>query len=228
MTREEVYKLHQKYAVGKDQQKLLDLVWGHSLVVKDIALQLADNLIKNGTRINRELVEIGALIHDIGCYDYYKKNGDMPYILHGVRGYEILKDEGIDEEIARMTIVHLGVGIVEENVIANNLPLEHKDYIPITLEEELVAYADNFHSKSGPKFDSFEHSKEKLARLWPESVVVFERFRKKFGEPDLKKMEKKYEKWQREMEEKIKTKSPSPSGLSPLMKGELKTKPLCQ
>lgn len=186
MTQEEIYKLHQKYAEGEKQNELLDLVWGHSLVVRDIALELADNLVKKGIKINKELVEIGALIHDIGCYDYYKKNGDMPYILHGIRGYEILKNEVVAEEIARMTIVHLGVGIVKENVIANSLPLEHKDFIPITLEEEVVAYADNFHSKSGPKFVTFEEAREKLAGLWPESPIIFERFRKKFGEPEIR------------------------------------------
>jgi len=186
MTQEEIYKLHQKYAEGEKQKELLDLVWGHSLIVRDIALQLAGNLIKKGIKINKELVEIGTLIHDIGCYDYYKKIDNMPYILHGVRGYEILKNEGFDEEVARIATIHLGVGIVKENVVASNLPLEHKSFIPITLEEELVAYSDNFHSKKGPSFMTFEEAKDKLAGLWSESPIIFERFREKFGEPKLK------------------------------------------
>ncbi len=186
MTQEEIYKLHQKYAEGEDQQKLLDSVWGHSLIVRDIALQLADNLTKKEIKINKELVELGALIHDIGCYDYYKKVNNMPYILHGIRGYEILKNEGVNEEIARIATIHLGVGIVKENIVANNLPFEVRDYIPITLEEELIAYSDNFHSKSGPRFMTFEEAKEKLAGLWSESPIIFERFRKKFGEPKIK------------------------------------------
>lgn len=186
MDEKEIYKLHQKYAEGEKQKELLDLVWGHSLIVRDIAMQLADNLIKKGIKINKELVEIGTLVHDIGCYDYYKKIDNMPYILHGVRGYEILKNEGFEEEIARIATIHLGVGLIKENVLANNLPLEAKDYIPITLEEELVAYADNFHSKKGPVFINFSEAKEKLAGLWSESPIIFERFRKKFGEPEIK------------------------------------------
>lgn len=186
MDEKEIYKLHQKYAEGEKQKELLDLVWGHSLIVRDIALQLADNLIKKGIKINKELVEIGTLVHDIGCYDYYKKIDNMPYILHGVRGYEILKNESFEEEIARIATIHLGVGLIKENVLANNLPLEAKDYIPITLEEELVAYADNFHSKKGPVFINFSEAKEKLAGLWSESPIIFERFRKKFGEPEIK------------------------------------------
>ena len=183
MTQEEIFKLHQKCADGN--KVALDLVWGHSLIVRDIALQLADNLIGKGIKINKELVEIGALIHDIGCYDYYNKVNNMPYILHGLKGYEILKNEGFDEEIAKIAMIHLGVGLVKENIIKNNLPFEEKDYIPITLEEELIAYSDNFHSKGGPKFMNFEEAKEKLAALWPESPIIFERWRKKFGEPKV-------------------------------------------
>jgi uncharacterized protein len=188
MNQGDIYKLHQKYSQGENQEIILNAVWGHSLIVRDIALELADNLIKKGIKIDKELVEVGALVHDMGCYKCYEHYGrnEGPYIQHGVKGYEILKKEGFSEEIARMAEVHLGVGLIKENVIANNLPLEHRDYIPITLEEELVAYADNFHSKSGPKFDSFEKSREKLAKLWPESVIIFERFRKKFGEPKIR------------------------------------------
>ena len=205
MNEKKIYKLHKKYSKGVNQEIILDAVWGHSLIVKDIALELVKNLEKRGIKINKKLVEIGCLVHDIGCYECYEFYGRNKgcYIQHGIRGYEILKKEGFGEEIARMATIHLGVGLVEENVVASGLPLEHKDYIPITLEEELVAYADNFHSKSGPKFDKFENSREKLAKLWPESVMIFDRFRKKFGEPELKKLEKKYNKWQKEMEKKI-------------------------
>ena len=183
MTEEEIYKLHQKYANGN--KEALDLVWNHSLVVRDIVQQLGNNLIKNKIKIDLKLAETGALIHDIGCYDFYNKLKNMPYIKHGVKGYEILKNEKFDEEITRMAMIHLGVGIDKENILVNELPLEKKDFIPLTLEEELVAYADNFHSKSGPRFVNFEEAKEKLAGLWNKSPIIFERFRQKFGEPDL-------------------------------------------
>ena len=206
MNQEEIYRLHQKYSEGISQELLLDLVWGHSLIVRDVALQLIENLTKKDIKINKDLVETGCLIHDLGCYKCYPFYGrtEGPYIQHGVKGYEILKNEGLGEEIARIATIHLGVGLVKENVIASKLPLEVKDYMPITLEEELVAYADNFHSKSGPKFDEFEKSREKLATLWPESVIIFDRFRKKFGDPDLEKLEEKYSEWQKKIAEKIK------------------------
>ena len=188
MNEKKIYKLHQKYSQGKNQEIILEAVWGHSLIVRDIALELVKNLEKRNIKIDKKLVETGALVHDIGCYQCYEFYGRNigPYVQHGVKGYEILKKEGFSEEIARMAEIHLGVGIIKENIIANNLPLEEKDYIPITLEEELVAYADNFHSKSGPRFLNFEEARAKILNLWPESEIIFERFRKKFGKPKIK------------------------------------------
>lgn len=191
MKEEKILKLHKKYASKEED---LNLVWTHSLIIRDIALQLIQNLIKKNIKIDKNLVEIGALVHDIGCYDYYKDRDNVPYILHGFRGYEILKEEKFSEDIARIATTHLGVGIVKENIIKNNLPFEGKDYIPITLEEELISYADNFHSKSGPRFLTFKEASERLEGLWSDSPIIFDRFRKKFSEPNLEKLKKKYNK----------------------------------
>lgn len=199
MKQSDIYELHKKYAQGKNEEISLDLVWNHSLIVRDIAFQLVENLIKKNIKVDRNLVEIGALVHDIGCYDYYERKEKVPYILHGIKGYEILKKEGFNEEIARMAAVHLGVGIVKENIIANNLPLIKQDCIPITLEEELVAYADNFHSKAGPRLLDFSEAREKLAGLWSDSPIIFDRFKKKFGDINIKILENKYNEWQKEM-----------------------------
>jgi uncharacterized protein len=206
MNEKKIYQLHQKYSKGINEKMLLDVVWTHSLIVRDIALELANNLEKKNIKIDKKLLEIGALVHDIGCYQCYEFYGrnEGCYVQHGIKGYEILKNEGFSEEIARMAEVHLGVGIIRENIIANNLPLEEKDYIPMTLEEELVAYADNFHSKSGPRFLNLEEARKKILNLWAKSEIIFERFEKKFGKPDFEKLEKKYGKWQEEIGKKIK------------------------
>jgi uncharacterized protein len=44
------------------------------------------------------------------------------------------------------------------------LSVPKKDYIPITLEEELVCYADMFHSKY-PRFITFEEAYEGISKL---------------------------------------------------------------
>jgi uncharacterized protein len=199
------YKFHEKYSRGVNEEILLDLVWTHSLIIRDIAMQLVESLKKRNIKIDEKQVEIGALVHDIGCYRAYEFYGrkDGAYVQHGTKGYEILRKEGFSEEIARMAMIHLGVGLVKENIIASKLPFEKKDLIPITLEEELVAYADNFHSKA-PKFFTFKTAQERLVGHWLESGIIFERFRKKFGEPGLKEIKNKYGRWQKEIEKKIK------------------------
>lgn len=81
--------------------------------------------------------------HDIGCF------GDAPYIMHGVLGGELLRDEGIGEEFARVAERHTGAGITADDITRQQLPLPPGDYMPETLLECLICYADKFYSKSG-------------------------------------------------------------------------------
>ena len=44
---------------------------------------------------------------------------------------------------------HTGAGLSKEDIIRQNLPLPHEDFLPVTVEEKLICYADKFYSKSG-------------------------------------------------------------------------------
>lgn len=201
LTEEEIYKLHQKHSRGEYEKVLLELVWIHSKIVEEIGILVADNLEKKyGIKANRELIKIGALLHDIGSYDCYPFRENVPpYIRHGEIGYEILINEGITPELARFSAVHIGVGITKENIEENSLPLKNIDYIPISLEEEIVAFSDNFHSKANPNFVVFDRAKINLINHYKPSKVVFERFQKKYGIPDLTEIEEKYKEWHKKM-----------------------------
>jgi uncharacterized protein (TIGR00295 family) len=83
---------------------------------------------------NIQLVEAGALLHDIGRS---KTQG----IMHGVEGAKIATELGLPVSIVNIIERHLGAGIPLEESATLGLPL--KDYIPITLEEKIVAHADN-------------------------------------------------------------------------------------
>jgi len=190
MKQSDIYKLHQKYAHGKYKKEMLEIGWTHSLIVKNIAMQIADKLEKDyGIKTDKKLIEIGALIHDIGFYQYFdddykiKKN----YVDHGKTGYEILIKEGASQKRARFALTHVGVGIGKN--------------IPISLEEEIVCYADNFHSKGHPGFNNFENSLEEMNKFGIENGINFRRFKDKFGIPDLKELREKYEKWHKEINE---------------------------
>jgi len=73
-------------------------------------------------------------LHDIGRSKTHS-------IEHGVVGAEILRDLGFDERLALIAERHIGAGITKEEAIELGLP--PKDYLPVTLEEKIVAHADN-------------------------------------------------------------------------------------
>jgi len=190
MKQSDIYKLHQKYSNGPYQKEKLEIGWTHSLIVKNISLQIADELEKkHGIKTDKKLIEIGALIHDIGFYDCFDDNCKTKknYVSHGKKGYEILLKEKVSKKRARFALVHVGVGFEKD--------------VPITLEEEIVCYADNFHSKGRPRFNSFEESMEEMIKINPDFGIILQRFSDKFGIPELKELKEKYKNWHKEINE---------------------------
>jgi uncharacterized protein len=106
----------------------------HCLAVSDYAYELGLKIKNNGYDINLELVILGALLHDIGRS---KTHG----ISHGIEGAKILREYGFEEELALIAERHIGAGIPKNEAIELGLP--PKDYIPISLEEKLIAHCDN-------------------------------------------------------------------------------------
>lgn len=104
----------------------------HCLAVERKAVKLADLVGENGVRVDRELVSLGALLHDVG-------RAVTHGIRHGVEGGRILRERGLPE-LARFAENHLGAGIPREE--ARELGLPDRDFLPLTVEEKLVAYAD--------------------------------------------------------------------------------------
>lgn len=106
-----------------------DDVINHCKAVRKVAVRIAKK-----AHANIQLVEAGALLHDIGRS---KTQG----IMHGVEGAKIATELGLPLSIVNIIERHLGAGIPIEEAATLGLPL--KDYIPITLEEKIVAHADN-------------------------------------------------------------------------------------
>ncbi|MDD4938103.1 MAG: HD domain-containing protein [Candidatus Shapirobacteria bacterium] len=187
MKQSDIYKLHKKYSTN---EKILEIGWNHSLIIRDISLQIADNLEKKyGIKTNKKLIEIGALIHDIGFYQYlddvYKKKHINNYIHHGESGYKLLINIGIPKNKSRFALTHVGVGVGKN--------------VPITLEEEIVCYADIFHSKGRPRLRNFNDSLKGLVKINPDYGVILKRYKEKFGIPNLKQLKKQYKKWHKEI-----------------------------
>lgn len=152
--------------------------------------------------LDEHLVLIGGLLHDIGTYKVFKHDGTdgeplkfsgKKYILHGLKGYEYLLSEGVDESIAQFARNHTGVGLNREAVLAQDLPLPPDDYVPVNLEQEVVMYADKFHSKSTPpKFLTVDAYSAKAARYGEENKQHWLELVDKYGVPDIPALAEKY------------------------------------
>ena len=99
------------------------------------ALEIGRILKKKGFDVDMELLEIGTYLHDIGRSVTYG-------VGHAVEGGRILRELGFSETVIRLVENHIGAGITAEE--AKRLGLPVKDYIPETLEERILAYADKF------------------------------------------------------------------------------------
>jgi len=86
-----------------------------------------------GYDVDIELVEIGAILHDIGRS---KTHGTD----HAAVGGEMVRRLGVAEPVARIVDRHVGAGIPEDEARALGLP--EGVYVPETLEEKIVCYAD--------------------------------------------------------------------------------------
>ncbi|MEV6673953.1 HDIG domain-containing metalloprotein [Streptomyces sp. NPDC051162] len=190
-TDREVRALHEKYAPG---QEALDLVYAHCEIVCRVAEQL---LARDGHGLDAGLVRAGALLHDIGVYRLYDDAGRIDhgsYIRHGVLGHEILRREGLPERLCRFCSCHTGVGLTRHDVREQGLPVPVADYLAESAEEQLVMYADKFHTKSTPpRFLSADDYASHVRKFGEDKVTAFQALRARFGEPDLAAVEAGHE-----------------------------------
>lgn len=103
---------------------------------REIALDIRNCVLKRGAevKIDIDLVFNGGLLHDIG-------RSKTHWIFHAVEGARIAVDNGLDKKLVNIIERHIGAGIPEEEAVDLGLPV--KDYMPLTLEEKIVAHADN-------------------------------------------------------------------------------------
>ena len=129
--------------------ELKEIFMIHAQRVAEFALDMA----KRHPELDLDLqfIEEAAMLHDLGifltdaprihCY------GSAQYLCHGYLGAEILRSLGFERH-ARVCERHTGTGLTKEIIKQNNWNLPVKDFVPETLEEQLVCFADKFFSKT--------------------------------------------------------------------------------
>ena len=114
----------------------------HCEAVAGISLEIAKELKRKGFDLDLQLVEAGALLHDIGRS---KTNG----VEHGAVGAQIAEQVGLPEKVAEIIRKHVGGGFTVAEAAGRGWP--SGNYVPASLEEKVVSYADKLvdNSKRG-------------------------------------------------------------------------------
>lgn len=165
-----------------DDDALRALLVRHSKDVARLALRIVDAHPEYD--VDRRFVKEGAMLHDIGIFltdapGIYCHGAD-PYITHGWHGGQLLRKEGFPDH-ARVCERHTGAGITAEEIIARHLPLPQQDWLPVTLEEQIICYADKFYSKSHPdRVRTVEQAVKSLSKHGEEGVRRFLRWAEMF------------------------------------------------
>lgn len=105
----------------------------HCVRVSQFAVQIAKSCRKKGIDVNVEMVRIGALLHDIG-------RARTHTVDHGIIGAQIARELRLPNSLVKIIENHVGSGIDENEARKLGWPI--KSYIPESLEERIVAYAD--------------------------------------------------------------------------------------
>ncbi|WNY28646.1 hypothetical protein MmiEs2_08460 [Methanimicrococcus stummii] len=133
----------------------------HCITVSDKAVEVAKKNIEIGRDVDISLVEIGGLLHDLGR----AKTHDMT---HAIVGVKLAKKHDVEESVLEIIKRHIGAGVTKEEAAALGLPDD--DYIPRTLEEKIVAHADNL--VKGTKVITLEKRNELLEENGADEDII--------------------------------------------------------
>lgn len=132
----------------------------HAIMVRH-AKQVSTKALKSAARVkylkpDLEFIFEAAMLHDIGIFltntPQLGCNGTQPYVLHGYLGSKILKKHNLPKH-ALVCERHVGVGLSKDDIKTQGLDLPFRDMLPLSLEEQIICYADKFFSKSNSAKD---------------------------------------------------------------------------
>lgn len=165
------------------ENELKNIYMVHARAVADFALALARK--HPELELDEAFVYEAAMLHDIGIfltdapriYSY----GSEEYLCHGYLGAELLRSIGLERH-ARVCERHTGTGLTKEVIERNGWNLPVKDFVPETLEEQLICFADKFFSKT--KFlhepRTFGQVVESMRKISEDSVRKVEKWAEMF------------------------------------------------
>jgi len=132
----------------------------HCKAVARLATKIALKCKDEKINVDVRMVHIGALLHDIGRSKTHS-------VHHVAIGAEIARSLNLHPSIISIIERHVGGGITADE--AEKMGLPNRSYVPETLEEKIVAYADKLveGSRRVPVERTLEKLKEELGADHP-------------------------------------------------------------
>ncbi len=167
------------YPVESDAYRILV---DHSRSVADKALAIAR--MHPEMHLDLAFIEEAAMLHDIGIFRCNAPSidchGEADYICHGYLGAELMRSEGYPQH-ALVCERHTGTGLSMEMIELMKWPIPHRDMLPISLEEQLICFADKFYSKTKlGKEKSIDKIRISLSRYGSDTAARFSAWCKLF------------------------------------------------
>lgn len=160
------------------------ILTNHSFSVAEKALSIAR--LHPEMKLDLQFIEEASMLHDLGVFltdaPDIDCHGSAHYICHGYLGADLLRKEGYPRH-ALVCERHTGTGLSLDTILTRNLPIPHRDMRPVSLEEQLICFADKFYSKTKLlKEKSVERVRKGLEAYGQESVLCFDTWCKLFLE----------------------------------------------
>jgi uncharacterized protein len=176
-------KIIRKYYLP--ESKAYYLLTRHSEMVAAKALRIARRI--RHIRPDADFIREAAMLHDIGIFLTNEPAigclGEKEYICHGYLGREILDKEGLPRH-ALVCERHVGVGLSATEIEDRNLPVPRRDMLPLSIEEQIICFADKFFSKDADFLlneKPLERVRKGIARFGEEKLQRFDEWVKLFG-----------------------------------------------
>ena len=165
-----------------EDNELKHILLTHSRSVADKALWISD--CHPELHLDRQFLEEAALLHDIGVFltdaPGIHCHGTHPYICHGYLGSELMRQEGYPCH-ALVCERHTGAGMSLRSILDQNLPVPHRDMVPVSLEEQVICFADKFFSKTHLDVEKpVEKAYKSISRFGEEGIIRFNEWCERF------------------------------------------------
>lgn len=166
----------------QEENELKRILLTHSRSVANKALWIADK--HPELNLDKAFLEEAAMLHDIGIFLTDAPGifcfGDKPYICHGYLGADLLREEAFPRH-ALVCERHTGAGISAESIIKQDLPIPHREMLPVSMEEQVICFADKFFSKTRlEKEKSVEGALKSISKYGEDGIKRFNTWCERF------------------------------------------------